>query len=94
MIHERRPATTIGELDIHLSILMDEMRRIGDKQEAMMGLLATKSELAEEVAALNKRIDNESTDAFFARVKATAVGLVAVATAIGVIVAIVRALPA
>ena len=93
MIQERRPATTIGELDIHLGFLMEELRAVRDQQQEMIRMLATKQDVAEQIAALNKRIDDESTSAFFKRVVVVATGIVAIAAAVGVIVAFARAFP-
>lgn len=50
---DRRAATTIGELDIHLSNLMDEVRSIKGK----IDLLATKTWVDDELKRRDARLD-------------------------------------
>jgi hypothetical protein len=50
---ERRPATTIGELDIHLSNVMEHVQRV----EGKIDLLATKNWVADELARRDARMD-------------------------------------
>lgn len=90
MIAERRPATTIGELDIHLGFLMEELRDIRQRQESMVNMLATKQEVAEQIATLKSQIDANSPRSFWKRITEIAVGVVAVCTAIGFLVAVFR----
>lgn len=90
MIAERRPATTIGELDIHLGFLMEELRDIRQRQESMVNMLATKTEVAQQIAALKAQIDSNSPRTFWRRLTEIAVGIVALCTSAGFIIAIFR----
>ena len=70
---ERRPAQTIGELDIHLSNLQSRITELVAAQQAMannvasksdieglrhsMSALATKAELAAEIKAIRDEVD-------------------------------------
>lgn len=87
---ERRPATTIGELDIHLGFLMEELRDIKAQQGAMLNKLATKEEVAEQIAELREKIDAQSIRSFWKRLTEIAVGIVALSTAVGFIIAVFR----
>ena len=90
MIAERRPATTIGELDIHLGFLMEELRDIRQRQESMVHMLATKQEVADQISALKTQIDENSPRSFWKRPTEMAVGVGAVCTAAGFLVAVFR----
>ena len=90
MIAERRPAPTIGELDIHLGFLMEELRDIRQRQESMVHMLATKQEVADQISALKTQIDENSPRSFWKRLTEMAVGVVAVCTAVGFLVAVFR----
>jgi hypothetical protein len=50
---ERRPATTIGELDIHLSNVMEHVKAI----EGKIDLLATKNWVTDELSRRDARMD-------------------------------------
>lgn len=72
---ERRPATTIGELDIHLSHIQGDMVRIA----AAVNNMATREDIAtltnrlekmatkEEVRALEERLSKDSVPSTFDR---------------------------
>jgi regulator of replication initiation timing len=90
MITERRPATTIGELDIHLGFLMEEVTQMRQEHDKMMAMLATKQEVAEKVAELKAMINGNSVGAFWRRLTEISVGVVALCTAVGFIVAVVH----
>lgn len=90
MMTERRPATTIGELDIHLGFIMEELRGLRTQQQEMLQLLATKRELDEKIAALNLRIDQESATMFFNKMKNVAIWITVIAAAAGVVLAFAK----
>jgi hypothetical protein len=90
MMQERRPATTIGELDIHLGFIMEELRGLRRQQQEMLQMLATKREVDDKIAALNRRIDEESATQFFGKIKTVAIWITVIAAAGGVIVAFAR----
>lgn len=92
MMTERRPATTIGELDIHLGFIMEKLNSIESRQAEMMTILATKSEVEEQIKALNKRIDEESYGAFMDKIQRVAKWVAVVAAGVGVVVAIAKSL--
>lgn len=90
MIAERRPATTIGELDIHLGFLMDELKTMREQQDSMLRMLATKQEVSELRAELEAKIKNGSFSSFFRRLTEIAIGVTAVCTAVGFVIAVMR----
>lgn len=49
---DRRPATTIGELDIHLGNVMDKLSNV----ETMLTKMATRDYVDEQVRMVNERI--------------------------------------
>lgn len=90
MISPRRPATTIGELDIHLGFLMEELRTIRTQQDAMMQQLATKQEVADLKKDLDAKILANSTSTLWRRATEIAVGVAAICTAIGFMIAVFK----
>jgi hypothetical protein len=88
MMSDRRPATTIGELDIHLGFLLDELTQMREQQDRMLQMLATKTELAELRADLEAKIKNGSVSAFLRRLTEIAVAITAVCTAGGFVYAV------
>jgi len=87
---ERRPATTIGELDIHLGFLMDEVQAMREQQESMLRMLATKQELADLRLDLEGKIKNGSFSQFLRRLTEIAVAVTAVCTAGGFVYAVLK----
>ena len=90
MIAERRPATTIGELDIHLGFVMEELREMKAQHEHMLQKLATKAEVAEQIAELKRQIEENSPRTFWRKTTEIAVGVVALCTATGFAIAVFR----
>lgn len=92
MIDDTRPATTIGELDIHMRLslryIMDELKVMREKVDGMVSMLATKEELAREIAAVNSKIDGNSARSFWHSVTEIAKGIAILAAAGGVIAAV------
>ena len=87
---ERRPATTIGELDIHLGFIMDELKDVRARVDGMVGLLATKAELHSEVQSIRKELNEKSLLSTWRRVTELAISVSAVAAAVGLLIAVVR----
>lgn len=52
-MNDRRPATTIGELDIHLWNVMQKLEEV----QETLGTLATKSYVDENIRTLSERIE-------------------------------------
>lgn len=90
MIQERRPATTIGELDIHLGFVMDELKEMREQHDSMLRMLATKQEVSDLRADLELKIKNGSLTAFLRRLTEIAVAITAVCTAAGFVFAVLR----
>jgi hypothetical protein len=90
MMTERRPAGTIGELDIHLGFVMQELKDMRDKVDKMMSMLATKEELAREIAILRSEIQDQAPKTLWKNLTGVAVGITAIAGAFAVIVAVFR----
>lgn len=93
MMQERRPATTIAELDLHLGYIMEELRDMRMRYETMMRELATKAEVAEHVRLLEEKIVANSPRTLGHMITQLAIGISAVAAAVIVIINIVRYLP-
>ena len=80
---DRRPATTIGELDIHLMILMDKLTEVNAEVlhvKQTVATLATRTYVDQQVELVNKRIEE-------AKPAAQLLQLAKIAGAITVIVA-------
>ena len=90
MIAERRPATTIGELDIHLGFVMDELKEMREQHETMLRMLATKQEVADLRTELEAKIRNGSFSAFLRRLTEIAVAVTALCTAAGFVYAVLK----
>lgn len=88
MMPERRPATTISELDLHLGYLMEELREMRSQQQEMMHKLATKEEVATQIHELRQQIEANSPRSFWKGLTEIAVGVTALATATGFVIAI------
>jgi hypothetical protein len=89
-MNERRPATTIGELDIHLGFLMQELKAMRERVDGMFNLMATKEELAREIAALRAEVKENSPRSFMRTVTELATGVAAVSAAVGIIAALLH----
>ena len=89
---ERRPATTIGELDIHLGFIMDELRDVRARVDGMVSLLATKAELHSEVQSIRKEMHENSLRSFWRRLTEFFVGVTALAAVVGLVVAVAKSL--
>lgn len=84
MMTERRPAQTIGELDIHLGFVMDELRTLRNQ----LGQLATKAEVDQRIGALEKKIEANAPRSILKIATEVAIAVTAIAAAGGVILAI------
>ena len=91
---ERRPATTIAELDIyldiHLGIIMDAIKNMQAKVDSMSNLLATKVELDNGLQALRKEMHEKSLRSTWRRVTEFAIGVTALAAALSLVIAVAR----
>ena len=83
---DRRPAQTIGELDIHLGFVMDELRDM----RGTLDRLATKEWVSTKIADLEVKIEANTPRSLWKRVTEMAVGVTALAAMLGVVVAIVK----
>jgi len=94
---ERRPATTIGELDIHLGFVMDEIRDF----KALLGQMSTRAEterniaeavrvVAEDLATLKRKVDDQSPRSMFDNLTRISLGIAAIAAALAVFVGVVH----
>ena len=57
---DRRPATNIGELDIHLGHAMGEISKVGERLatiEGMLAKLATRDYVDDQVRLVNEKIN-------------------------------------
>lgn len=78
---DRRPATTIGELDIHLWNVMQKLDEVQQKLET----LATKSYVDEQVRLVNQRIHDNQPSTLLSNAAKIAAGFVAIAAFLGLL---------
>jgi len=90
IVTERRPAGTIGELDIHLGFVMQELKDMRERVDRMMAMLATKEELAKEIAALRAEIQDQAPKTIWKNMTGIAIGVTSIAGAFAVVVAVFR----
>jgi len=83
---DRRPATTIGELDIHLGFVMDELRDM----RGTLDRLATKEWVSAKISDLEVKIEANTPRSVWKRITEMAVGVTALAAMLGVVVAVVK----
>ena len=83
---DRRPAQTIGELDIHLGFVMDELRDI----RGTLGPLVTRAEVDRRFAEMEAKVKDGSPRSFWKLITEIAVGVAACAAASGVVVTVIR----
>ena len=76
---ERRPATTIGELDIHLWNVMQKL----DEVQVTLGTLATKNYVDEQVRQVNERIQQSKPATLFANFVKVLAGIMVVVSFFG-----------
>ncbi len=100
---DRRPAQTIGELDIHLSNMQVRLQELASVMQNMatksdiegirlsMSTLATKAEVEAKVEALRLEVQRNKPGTLARQIVAIAAGLTVVASAVGLLVAVVRA---
>jgi len=93
---ERRPATTIGELDIHISNLQSRMTEVLsamqntatkadiDGIKISMSSLATKAEVASDIAAIREEVQRNKPGTLMRNVAA----LLGMITLVGAVVAL------
>lgn len=83
---ERRPATTIEGLDIHLWHVMEKLIAV----EERLGRMVTVDHMNAEIQQLRKELKEQAPQTIWRRMTEIAVGLTAVAGAFAVVVAIFR----
>jgi hypothetical protein len=83
---ERRPATTIEGLDIHLWHVMEKLIAV----EERIGKMVTIDHMNAEIQQLRKELKEQAPQTIWRKMTEIAVGLTAVAGAFAVLVAIFR----
>lgn len=83
---DRRPATTIGELDIHLGFLMEELKEV----RSTLDQLATKEWVSAKIYDIETKIEANSPKSIWKRSTELAVGFVAVSAAFALAVKIIK----
>lgn len=101
---DRRPAQTIGELDVHLGHVQERLAALGslmqqmatkadlDRIELAMSQMATKAEVAAEVKAIRDEVERNKPATLAKQIVAICLGLTVIAGAAGIGLAIVRAI--
>ena len=91
MIDEEIPTVkSLEAVDIHLRMIVRELRDIKGTQDAMLDKLATKAELAEKITHLQNQIDANTPRSLWKRMTEIAVGVTALATSVGVLAAVIK----
>lgn len=90
MSDEIPPVQSMEAVDLHLRMIVRELRDIKANQAEMLKDLATKAELDKQVAGLQRQIDAITPRSIWKRMTEIAVGVTAFATAVGVVVAVVK----
>ena len=104
---DRRPAQNIGELDIHLSNLQTRVAEVAQQMQGMannmatrqdidgiklsMAALATKAEVAAEIASIREEVNRNKPATIWKQFVSVCLGLAVVVSAAGLVVAAVRA---
>lgn len=78
---ERRPATTIGELDIHLWNVMQAIEEV----QKTLGTLATKSYVDDQVRQINERIQESKPSTQLKNIAAVLSAILVVVAFMGVV---------
>lgn len=78
---DRLPATTIGELDIHLWNVMQKI----DEVQRTLGTLATKSYVDDQVRMIHDRIQESKPSTLFANLVKVLAGLLVVVAFFGMV---------
>lgn len=86
MMSEIPPVQSMEAVDLHLRLILSKIDEIQLRQNEMV----TKAEFAAEIQRLNTKIDSGSVQTTWKRVTEIAVGVVAMCTAIGFVVAVVK----
>lgn len=91
MIDEEIPTVkSLEAVDIHLRMIVRELRDIKSTQDAMLDKLATKAELAEKIAHLQNQINANTPRSLWRRLTEIAVGVTALAASVGFLVEIIK----
>jgi GMP synthase-like glutamine amidotransferase len=101
---DRRPAQTIQELDVHLGYVQERLSELGNLMQRMatktdierielaMSQMATKAEVAAEVKAIRDEVERNKPATLARQIVAICLGITVIAGALGVGLAIVRAI--
>ena len=95
---ERRPATTIEQLDIHFGYMMAELKDMRERLDHTFTLLSSKQEemgkshasLINEVNELRARVESQAPRSIGRLITEIAIGITAVSGAFYVVVSIFR----
>ena len=90
MMEDIPTVQSMEAVDLHLRMIVKQLNEIREHQEDMLTKLATKAELADQVAALKTQINGNSPAMFWRRLTEIAVGVVAMCTAVGFVIAVMR----
>jgi hypothetical protein len=86
MIPEMPPVQSMEAVDLHLRLIVEQLREIRARQEQMV----TKAELLSTIESLKREISDNSIRTGWRRLTEVAVGVVAMCTAVGFAVALFR----
>ena len=92
MMGEIPTVQSMEAVDLHLRMIVRHLEDIQAAQRDMLRRLATKEELEELRLTLTTQINGNSPSAFWRKLTEIAVGVVAICTAVGFMVAVFRVL--
>jgi hypothetical protein len=86
MMQDIPPVQSMEAVDLHLRLILQKIEELNKRQ----GEMVTRAELTAEVTRLTDMINRVSFPSIWRRMTEIAVGIVAISTAIGFFIAVVR----
>ena len=86
MMGEMPPVQSMEAVDLHLRLILSKIDELHNRQADMV----TKAELAAEISRMTEKIERLSFPSIWRRMTEIAVGIVALATAVGFFVAVLK----
>jgi hypothetical protein len=86
MMPDIPPVTSMEAVDLHLRLILQKIDELNTRQADMV----TRAEMSAEIARLTEMINRLSFPSIWRRMTEIAVGIVAISTAIGFFIAVIR----
>ena len=82
---ERRPATTIGELDIHLGNVMQKLDDFQGEVRGALAKLATRDYVDDQIRAVRKEVNESKPSTLFGNFVKVLAGVMVIASFLGLV---------